>query len=60
MTPSMVGDFGDLAFTEWCRQIAACAAGVSIACRRSSHFSLLAQRKVTQRKRLSSWQQVVG
>ena len=35
---------------------AAYAAGVSTACRQSSHFSLLAQRKVTQRNGLSSWQ----
>ena len=34
------------------RKGAAYAAGVSIACRRSSHFSLLAQRKVTQRNGL--------
>jgi hypothetical protein len=33
-------------------QGAAYAAGVSIGCRRSSHFSLLAQRKVTQRNGL--------
>jgi hypothetical protein len=32
-------DVGDFAFAGWCRQVAAYAAGVSIACRRSSHFS---------------------